>query len=120
VFGEDHSRHACRRWQRLEQARVRGLERPFDPQDFDARAHGLRQQHLDACGIERTHTRREPISLAGLGVERDAELAQLFHGLPDGGAGHAQLAGQCLARAELAVVEPLEYALGQRLLGGCH
>ena len=63
---------------------------------------------------QRADARREPITLVGLRVERDAELAQLLDRLPDGGARHRQIRGQRLARQERAVVEPLEHALRQR------
>src|SRR6185295_3071920 len=53
------------------------------------------------------------ITLAGLRVERDAELAQLFDGLPHGGAGHGEVLGQRLARLIAAVVQALEHALRQ-------
>jgi hypothetical protein len=48
---------------------------------------------------------REAITLAGLRIERHAELAQLLDGLPDGGARHGQISRQRLAGEELPVVE---------------
>ena len=56
----------------------------------------------------------EAITLVGLRVERDAELAQLLDGLPHGGARHLEIGGQRLAGLEVAVVEALEHALRQR------
>ena len=56
----------------------------------------------------------EPVTLAGLRVERDAELAQLLHRLPHRGARHRQVRGQRFTGLEGAIVEPLEHALWQR------
>ena len=86
------------RRQRLQQPRVGGFERPLDEQRFDARAHLGGQQRLDALRRQRADARREPITLVGLRVERDAELAQLLHRLPHRGARDRQIRGQRFAR----------------------
>ena len=91
--------------------------RPLDQQRFDTRPHLGGQQRLDALRRQCTDARTQAITLGSLGIERDAELAQLLHGFPYGGARDRQIRGQRFAGLELAVVEALEYALGQRPCG---
>ena len=65
-------------------------------------------------GAQRADAGREPITLVGLRVERDAELAQLLDRLPHRGARDRQIRGQRFAGLEVAIVETLEHALRQR------
>ena len=83
----------------FEQPRIGRLERPLDQQRLDACAQfdaehpaGMRS------GARATHPGREPIALAGLRVECDAEFPQLFHRLPHRRARHGQIRGQRVAR----------------------
>ena len=123
VFGE-HDRGAARGRRQAPRATwcwwIRASTRPAALRCARARPAG--SSDCDALRRQRADARREPITLVGLRIERNAELAQLLDGLPDGGARHRQIGGQRLAGLERAVVETLEHALRQRPLrdGGAH
>ena len=114
VFRQHQRGHPGAWRRRFEQPGVARLERPLDQQRLDALEYIGRQQRLDALRRQRAHTHGQAVTLAGLRIERDTELAQLLDRLPHGGACDVEVSGECFTGLEGTIVQPLEHALRER------